>query len=251
MDDVFKWMGNAYASISKAFGKEQNWRAAIEETFSQVAKGFGNVWKFLEPGFIIIWESMKPIIVNMFKEIFRLMKDALIGPEVTKENEASFVKQNEINKSVMTTGERTKTFFAEFLEGALGLINSDIAKRMAAERITSDTKAGISSGRLNPGKDGNKIGEVTPRHSGTIGMTGNWWEKKDATLAVQAGESVVTKSQMDQIINTASQTGMAESIQQLNSLTAQMLSVMKQTADNTKRTYDATRALNGDLFQVA
>lgn len=56
---------------------------------------------------------------------------------------------------------------------------------------------------------------------------------------------------MDQIVNTASQSGMAESIQQLNSLTAQMLAVMKQTADNTKRTYDATRALNGDLFQVA
>jgi hypothetical protein len=252
MDDVFKWMGNAFTSISKAFGKEQNWKAAIEETFSQVAKGFGNVWKFLEPGFIIIWESMKPIIVNMFKDIFRLMKDALIGPEVTKENEASFVKQNEINKSVMTVGERTATFMAEFLEGALGLVNSDLAKRIAADRVISDTKAGIATGRLNPGKDGNKVGEVTPtRHSGTIGMTGNWWEKKDATLEVQAGESVVTQSQMDQIVNTASQSGMAQSIQQLNSLTAQMLAVMKQTADNTKRTYDATRALNGDLFQVA
>jgi hypothetical protein len=101
--------------------------------------------------------------------------------------------------------------------------------------------AGGGRGMMNP--------EV--RHSGTIGMTGNWWEKKDATLNVQAGESVVTQSQMEQIVNTASQSGMAQSIQQLNSLTAQMLAVMKQTADNTKRTYDATRALNGDLFQVA
>lgn len=254
MDNVIKWMGSAFESISKAFGKDHNWKAAIEETFRQVGQGFSNVWEYLEPGFKLVWQSMKPVIVNMFKEIFGAMKDVLIGPEITKENQSGFERQNEINKSVMSAGERTSTFFAEFLEGALGLVNSDLAKRVAAGRIQSDTEAGIKDKRLTAGADGKTdVGSAVAktRHSGTIGMTGNWWEKSDATLNVQAGESVVTQAQMDQIVNTASQSGMAQSIQQLNSLTAQMLSVMKQTAENTKRTYDATRALNGDLFQVA
>jgi hypothetical protein len=129
-------------------------------------------------------------------------------------------------------------------EGVTTIQINELAKKLKEQAIAENE---AEMRRLNARNQA----QPPVRHSGTIGMTGNWWEKKDATLAVQAGESVVTKSQMDQIINTASQTGMAESIQQLNSLTAQMLSVMKQTADNTKRTYDATRALNGDLFQVA
>jgi hypothetical protein len=76
-------------------------------------------------------------------------------------------------------------------------------------------------------------------------MTGSWWEKSDATLNVQAGESVVTPSQMAQL---TSQNGVADGIQQLNSLTAQLLSVMRQNTDYTQRTYNATKELGGNLF---
>jgi len=34
----------------------------------------------------------------------------------------------------------------------------------------------------------------------------------------------------------------------LNSTTQELLKYMKDTADNTKRTHDATKALNGNLF---
>jgi len=83
------------------------------------------------------------------------------------------------------------------------------------------------------------------RHSGTLGMTGSWWEKNDATLNVQAGESVVTQDQMAQITG---QDGVAEGIQQLNSLTAQLLAVMRQNTDYTQRNYNATKELGGNLF---
>jgi hypothetical protein len=86
------------------------------------------------------------------------------------------------------------------------------------------------------------------RHAGTIGMTGNWWEKADTTVNIQQGESVVTQSQMDQIVNTASQNGVAQALQQLNSLTAQLLRQAKDTAENTRLTHEATRRLDGNLF---
>jgi hypothetical protein len=79
-------------------------------------------------------------------------------------------------------------------------------------------------------------------------MTGNWWEKSDATLNVQAGESVVTQAQMDQIVNTASQNSLAQGIQQLNSLVAQQVRYAKEAAEYARRNVDATKGLNGNLF---
>lgn len=89
------------------------------------------------------------------------------------------------------------------------------------------------------------------RHKGTIGMTGNWWEKSDATLNVQQGESVVTQAQMAQIVGAAGQNGLAESIQQLNSLVALQVKYAKETAEYARRNVDATKNLDGNLFARA
>ena len=82
-------------------------------------------------------------------------------------------------------------------------------------------------------------------------MTGNWWEKSDATLNVQQGESVVTQDQMAQIVGAAGQNGLAESIQQLNSLVALQVKYAKETAEYARRNVDATRSLDGNLFARA
>jgi hypothetical protein len=78
-------------------------------------------------------------------------------------------------------------------------------------------------------------------------MTGNWWEKSDALLNVKAGESVVTPEQMAQITG-GGQENLILSISQLNNMTAQMLLAMKQTAEYTKRNYDAIKAIDGNQF---
>jgi hypothetical protein len=86
------------------------------------------------------------------------------------------------------------------------------------------------------------------RHGGTIGMTGHWWEKESATLNVQAGESVVTQDQMRQIVDTASQSGLADAINRLNNMTAELIKATKQVAANTAATVDATKSLSGNLW---
>jgi hypothetical protein len=86
------------------------------------------------------------------------------------------------------------------------------------------------------------------RHSGTIGMTGNWWEKEDANLSVQAGESVVTQSQMDQIVDTASQKGLAEALQRVNSTQVAMIAVLNRIANASEQNVNATKDLNGNLW---
>jgi hypothetical protein len=86
------------------------------------------------------------------------------------------------------------------------------------------------------------------RHSGTIGMTGSWWEKESGPLNVQAGETVLTKDQLAQIVDTASQSGLANQVERLNNLTAQMLVYLKATAENTAKTHKAAAAMQGNLL---
>jgi hypothetical protein len=116
---------------------------------------------------------------------------------------------------------------------------------MDAKKAWEKAKTGPS----NSARNQSGIGGF--RHKGTIGMTGNWWEKSDATLNIQEGESVVTKDQMAQIVGAASQNGLAESIQQLNSLVALQVKYAKETAEYAKRNVDATKNLDGNLFARA
>lgn len=88
-------------------------------------------------------------------------------------------------------------------------------------------------------------------HSGTIGVTGDWWLKSDQTAELQKGEAVVTQSQMAQIVDTASQKGYAEAMQQVNSTQMAMLATLKQIAIATERNVTATKNLDGNLFARA
>lgn len=86
------------------------------------------------------------------------------------------------------------------------------------------------------------------RHSGTIGMTGSWWEKESGPLSVQAGESVLTQSQLSQIVDTAGSNKLAEQVERLNTISAEMLVYLRETAKNTADNMRATRALNGNAL---
>ena len=261
MDDSFKWVKTAFTEIKTAFASG-GLEGGFSKLFEKAGQGITNIWKFLEPGFTKLWESAKPALVTAFnglvdfispylKKVLDSMLDSVsdwisektgVGESKSQRIERQTIEESGAYKSWIED-QRKKTRGTQQLT-LTGWKDMDKQTLMELFKMDYEKRGGAGGGRgmMNPGD---------VRHSGTIGMTGNWWEKKDATLNVQAGESVVTQAQMDQIVNTASQSGMAQSIQQLNSLTAQMLAVMKQTADNTKRTYDATRALNGDLFQVA
>lgn len=86
------------------------------------------------------------------------------------------------------------------------------------------------------------------RHSGTIGMTGNWWEKESGPLNVQAGETVLTQSQLAQIVDTAGSNKLAAQVERLNSISAEMLVYLRETAQNTRDGVRATKGLNGNVF---
>jgi hypothetical protein len=247
---VVTWLTESASMIKQAFGPDQNWKAAIGKTIERIGDGLKNVWEVIKPGFEKAWEAMKPTIVKIFKAIFELAWEGIKEALGFGDDANTKAWKSEEKKAASGTADWALQYQAFKNEVRSVEARDAQANPDGFNTTLVDYEIYKQFQKSRPDLFKPEAAKQT-RHSGTIGMTGNWWEKKDATLDVQAGESVVTQSQMDQIVNTASQSGMAQSIQQLNSLTAQMLAVMKQTADNTKRTYDATRALNGDLFQVA
>ena len=257
---IKNWFGTAFIDLKAAY-KDGGFKGLFSKLGDKIKEAFENTTDFLTP----LWDVLKPGMLSMFenlvdflspylKKILDTVLDSVSDWIYQKtgigESKAMRIERQAMEESITYKNwleDQRKKFSGRGLQELTLTGWQDLSQQRIFEMFKSDYErrggAGAGRGIMNP----------TPpdRHSGTIGMTGNWWEKSDATLNVQAGESVVTQSQMEQIVNTASQSGMAQSIQQLNSLTAQMLAVMKQTAENTKRTYDATKALNGDLFQIA
>lgn len=256
VEKITDWFTTTFTMLSTSFEKS-GFKGLFETIVERTIDGFTSVWATIKPGLLTIWESMKPAIIKMFSEVFDLIKEAIIGPKITSANQASYEKQNELNKSVMTMSERLSTSTAEFLEGFAGMFDSEFAKRIAASRIQGQTEAGLTTGRLTGDMARPSIGASMPvppnRATGSLGMTGNLFENfgKETAVNLHGTEAVVTPGQMSDIINntaTAGQNNLAATIEQLHSVNSQMLAYLKQTAENTRRTYDATKSLNGDLF---
>lgn len=212
---------------------------------------------FTEAGRKQMLEDIKGWLVDLFSEIAEIIKGAVVGPKVTENNQAAWERQNEINKSVMTFGERTSTVMAEFIEGFTGLFNEDFAKRMAASRIQEDTKAGVASGRLQ-GSPGN-VGSVVPkvsRASGSLGSTGKLFEDFGSRTPAElhGTESILTPSQMSELLTSAMKTGqnnnLVDELKMLNKQTAEMLTYVRDSADANRRSVDALRGLSGNLYPV-
>jgi hypothetical protein len=253
---IKNWFGTAFTDLQAAY-KEGGFKGLFSKLGEKLGEAFNNtkefltpLWEGIKPALLQVWDTiLKPAFLDLLDLMWGAFKEWAFGPSAK-----TLQEQGQKNKATKVAAKVDEKFYENQAvqqladQGNVNATNQQI--KDLAKQIKEQTEA---EARREQARENARAQGALPavRHSGTVGMTGNWWEKSDATLNVQAGESVVTQSQMEQIVNTASQSGMAQSIQQLNSLTAQMLAVMKQTAENTKRTYDATKALNGDLFQIA
>jgi hypothetical protein len=234
----FKWFNDTFNTLAETDAADF-WPMVGEK----LKEAFSNIAEVIGPPLRAMWDAVKPIIINAFKELFEAIKSVLLGPKVTDQNIKSYESQNDMNKSVMSASERISTSIAEFSEGALGLFSEDTAKRISASRIDSDTAAGIADGRLNS----SAIGSAMPkRATGSLGMTGNLFENfgKETPVMLHGTEAVVTPPQMEQIMGS----GLKDEIRALTNITAQLLQYAKATAENTKRNVDATKGLSGNLF---
>jgi len=252
------WIVGAFGEISAAF-KEGGFKAGIEAILKKIGEGLSNVWDFVKAPIKEMFQSLiswlKPYFLDLVDTLMTAMLDYLgIGNAERRkyENEMNSAARhmqylNETYLSKLPAGEERNKYLEEFNSlrdmHSKAKVQFDRLDRESAERNIN--AAAVMAG----GVPITLPAETTPvRHSGTIGMTGNWWEKESGPVNIQAGETVLTQSQLAQIVDTAGSNKLAMQVEQLNSLTAKMLSYLKETADNTARTHRAAEALNGNLM---
>jgi hypothetical protein len=225
----------------------------------------------------VAFDAMKPALMSFMEKVAEIMKPfmiqmvdyvadaanawlfSVVGARFGAEDPAQRERNREVQRGLSSRLSAIETMRNQYNSKKSAAPDSEdtLNFKRALDEMTNRLYADLTRLVEGPNSSTKRWAESqraalgAQRHSGTLGMTGNWWEKSDATLNVQAGESVVTQAQMSQIVGAASQNGLAESIQQLNSLVALQVKYAKETAEYARRNVDATRSLDGNLFARA
>jgi hypothetical protein len=250
LTDIISWLGGAFKSISAEF-KTGGFTAAFNEAIKQIEEGLNEVWKVIGPPIIRVWnDDVVPFLKKAFSSLFELIwvgfKQWLFGgPSVEELKRQGQDKKDKTVESKMSEADyknkATDILMAE-RPGKEGTITNADIMRKVEELKAQYNGAPAKSEEVNPRER---------RASGTWGMTGQLTEPKTTVTQVEAGETVLTAEQRNAMLaamNGGSGNSVAEAINRLNNLTAQLLHHTREVAQHTKRNVDATRALNGNLL---
>lgn len=86
--------------------------------------------------------------------------------------------------------------------------------------------------------------------TGTLGVHGTLFKDfgKETPVMLHGNEAVVTPNQMAGVVNSSLNNNLGEALQRLNSLTAQLVTEMKENNRHTRDTLTATKNLGGNLY---
>lgn len=251
---VTEWFKNAFREVGAAFS-QGGLKGGFSKIFEKIGEGFSIVWNEIKDPVIDAFEGLINWLKPYFGDLMDFIYDSLMNkllPGGKEEREAvsrmnSARRQMEyINTLLPDTIKGSKeqlALSAKFAEQQAKYNEAKSAwdkmdKRNTEERVSTWSVAGGGAPVIIPEK----------RHSGTIGMTGNWWEETSGPLNVQAGETVLTQSQLSQIVDTAGSNKLAVQVERLNTLSVEMLVYLKETAQNTRDSVKATKKLNGNTL---
>jgi hypothetical protein len=272
ISSVGKWFSNSFNEIIAAGKGEGGWKAAVQKALEKAMEGAGIVWDYIKGPVVSAMTSfidwLYPYFMDLLDSILGAVSDWIYkktgfgdDPRIRKAQDDVASSQRHINYLQSALSKETDDKKKASIQAELDQKQAELLKYTDALAITkAGIAADIKQGQENATKsgslsyvtheaDGSTTQHFVPgRHSGTIGMTGNWWEKQDATVNLQAGESVLTQGQLAQIIDTSNQSGLGNLLQQLNTVNVQIAAHLKQIADNTGKTHRATEALSRDLW---
>ena len=194
-------------------------------------------------------ETLKPMLSDVFTGvmdfiIYNLRKNSMIARflfgETEKEKEEEVKRQydsGQLKKNV----ERYSTDYGKLTEKQkdteYGRSIYEMYKSAMQDLVDAEAKFGKDR-QATPVDRPNRGG----RPFGTLGVLGTTAEPQSGTVAIEQGERVLNP------FETSTYNNLEQSLQRLNSLTAQMLGIMREQADYSRRNLDATKALSNNLF---
>jgi len=273
---ILNWVEKLAPTITEKIGAFAGWLNETLLVFKDKGwkEGFKKLWEDAGSGLKGVWDTIKPYasaafekISDIFRNLFLKVMDDVWNAIIFKISGGVFGESTQVRDlrekrdSIKEEADVLLSKLEGMAEGSEKTLARQEHKKLVEEwhnlnnqmtqaaRDNAGWFVGLTN-RLDPTQYLGSSQENPPvqKHSGTIGTTGSWWEKQDVVAEIQAGESVVTQSQLAQIVNTAGQSGLAAQVERLNSLTAEMLHYLKETAENTARTHRAAASLNGNLL---
>jgi hypothetical protein len=220
------------------------------------------------------YKAMKATVVDMSKQgqeaMFALIRSGgLVGESIQQVLETSLrmgkISKDDFDQAMKNTKiKETEAAAMTEYNKAVAELSQNIVKLFgpaisAATTLLANFATSIIKiiNRFFPGSQ-ESVGSVNPtatgRATGSLGVTGKLFENfgSGTPTTLHGTEAVVTPSQMTDMMASAMKTGqdniLADRLQQLNNVSAEMLRVLKETSDLTKRNLDATKSLNRNLF---
>jgi hypothetical protein len=260
--DVANWFETTFANVKKAWGDGKDYK-----------EKFNGVFKVLGDAMADAWRANKDILINLFGPIISDFWKKDVAPMLAglMESVLEF-----IIGALRRNSAIARLLFGETNAERLSNADKVIAQSQATiAALTKESALPSSKGReseynarinllmpdlnnalavRNEILNGNKpVTPATPRATGSLGMTGklfeNWGSGTEATL--HGTESVMTPEQLIGMMSGAANSELLNVLRDLNNTNAQLLVQAKITADNSRRTYEAVKVLNPDLFQMA
>jgi hypothetical protein len=274
--DLVKYFGNLATELTKKEGFKDAIKGIADwfsTTFSSLKKSSDpkDFFNRLGTQLNVAYDAMKPALMAFMEKVAEIMKPfmiqmveyvgdaanawlySVVGNKFGAEDPAERAKFRETTRGLNARISSIEDMRADYERKKAKDPNSEEVANMRTglDELSRRLYADVTKLVEGPNTSTKKWAEATrerlgkQRHSGTIGMTGNWWEKSDATLDVQAGEGVFTKQGVTEY---AVQNGLAESIQQLNNMMALQVKYTREAVEYAKRNVDATKGLSGNLF---
>jgi hypothetical protein len=263
---ITNWFKSTASEMKVAYGKD-GFVGAFKSLFNKSVDGISKVWDETKDVILPVVKSIFTGIMNFLEPWFKKALDASLDA-IT-----DFIYNKTDGKVGELSGNRKDREFAEKRLGpafwekikesgvaAIGgtmagmtyekFLKTEMGRKLGAEWNAQRRQTELDAEYTGLGGRGAGVIPKPPekRHSGTIGMTGSWWEKSNATLDVQEGEGVFTKAGVTEY---AIQNGLAESIQQLNNMMALQVKYTREAVEYARKNVDATKNLDGNLFARA
>lgn len=274
VDGLSKWFGTTLDKLANAKSPEEFFSSLITQgkaAFEGIANTVTPMWNnTIAPAITKGWndfieymkktglpeirkfydEKLKPMLSNLFTGmmdfiIYHLRKNSAIARflfnETAKEAEerkqvedspeyGRLYAQAEAEQAALPIEYRTGIMYNEVFRQAKAEMEERLRREEAARRAGSQPATPVD----RPNRGG--------RPYGTLGVLGQTSEPQSGTVGIEQGERVLNP------METATYNNLEQSIQRLNSLTAQMLATMREQADYARRNLDATKALSNNLF---
>ena len=231
---VKTWFESFFATLKGSTGVSD----FLTKFTKGAVEGMKNTWDAAKPALLELWKSIKPLLASAIEGVLdfiitALRKNSLIARMLFGETDSE--KEEKKEKEAIQADPEYKKLLAEKQRQAMK--GGDIYGTVNEEELIAEFSK-----------------TKTRRDTGSLGKTGNLFENFGAKTDVElhGTESVITPDQMAKLVTNAvtsnQNNNLQASIQQLNSLTKEMLTVMRESSENIKRNVAATKSLNRNLF---